>query len=322
MPKGSPRRDFMKQAGLAGLAMGIAGTGAQAARRDEEDENQETEAEVSGKRQYEISLAAWSLHKSIGTGEGKIPMLDMPRLAREEFGIDAIELVSTMLASTEDAYLDQLAKNAADHDIKMLLIMIDNEGSIGAESENMRQAAVENHKKWMDIAARFGCHSIRMNWAGAPHGVEKDPEALKAFTDRSVPGFRALCEYGDTIDINVMIENHGGASSDPDSLIALMKACDHGRFGTLPDFGNFPEGVDIYDAIDRIMPYAKAVSAKCYDFDDTTGLETKIDFERMIQIVHDKHQYHGRIGIEFEGDRLSEFDGIKAAKKLLVTLQG
>lgn len=304
----SNRREFLAQAGVA-LAVGAAGLA-------------HAEETKKVKREYQISLAGWSLHRTIGKKEDQIPMLDMPKLARERWDIGGIELVNHMLASDAKTYLDELAKNAAAHNVKILLIMIDGQGDIGAESENMRSIAVRNHQKWIDIAADFGCHSIRMNWGGAPKTVHKDPEALKAFTERSVPGFQKLCEYGDTKKINVLIENHWGASSYIEPLTGLMKAVGHPRFGTLPDFGNFPDDVDKYAAVDAFMPYAKALSAKCYDFDDQTGLETKIDFEKMLQICVDKHKYNGFIGIEYEGSRLSEFDGISAANDLLLQLRG
>lgn len=308
------RRDFLKTTGAAATAMALGVGGQQAAR--------------AAKREYGISLAAWSLHRSIGEGAGKRPMLDMPKLARHEFNIEAIELVNRMLASTEKAYVDQFIKNAADNSVKILLIMVDGEGNIGAEQEEGRKDAVARHSKWIDIAADMGCHSIRMNWGGAPGDAMSNPESLKAFIERSVSAFRQLCDYGETKNINVIIENHGGPSSYPDAMEKLMAAVGHPRFGTLPDFGNFPRDnagnytIDIYDAVDRLMKFAKAVSAKCYDFDDQTGLETKLDFERLVSIVVDKHGYHGYIGIEYEGNRLGEFDGIKAARKLLEKLRG
>src|SRR5690606_35274150 len=154
------------------------------------------------------------------------PMLDMPKLTRQEFDIEAIELVSTMLASTEKAYLDELAKNASDNNVKMLLIMVDGQGEIAGEAEDGRKAAVENHQKWIDIAEYLGCHSIRMNWAGAPREAVNDPQAIREVIERSVPGFRALADYGDKKGINVIIENHGGASSHPEAVVPLMEAVD------------------------------------------------------------------------------------------------
>jgi sugar phosphate isomerase/epimerase len=251
-----------------------------------------------------------------------MPFLDLPKIARQDYDIGAIELVNQMMASSEPAYIDELAKNAADNKVAIPLIMCDGGGAIGGEKEEDRQHAVESHSKWIDIAARLGCHSIRMNWAGAAKGTEHQPDALKAFTERSIPGFKKLCEYGESKKINVIIENHGGPSSYPEALLALIKAVNHPRFGTLPDFGGFPADVDRYQAIDAMMPYAKAVSAKCYDFDDTTGLETKLDYPRIVEIVVDKHGYRGNLGIEYEGNRLSEKDGVKACKTLLEKLRG
>ncbi|HNR31298.1 MAG TPA: TIM barrel protein [Candidatus Hydrogenedentes bacterium] len=274
------------------------------------------------KRTFGISLAFWSLHRTVGKKEGQVSALDVPKMAREEFGIDAVELVNHMLASDEKPYLDEFARNAAAANTKILLIMVDGQGDVGSRSENIRGRCVENHKKWIDIAADFGCHSIRMNWGGAPKEFLTNAEELQAFIERSVPGFQSLCVYGETKNVNILLENHWGPSSYPDIVERLIAAIDHPRFGMLPDFGNFPEDVDRYDAIDRLMKHAKAVSAKCYDFDDATGEETTMDFPRILDVVCDKHGYDGYIGIEYEGNRLPERDGILACKKLLEKLRG
>lgn len=310
------RRDFLRQTS-ATLALGAAGAAYAA-------DKAATPAAGNKpmKRDYKISLAMWSFHRTVGTQPGKLSMLDVPKMAADRYDIHGLELVSTMLASTEKSYLDELARNAAAAKSQLLLIMIDGQGDIGSDRQSARDLAVTNHSRWIDIAADFGCHSIRMNWTGAPKNVYEDAAALKDFTDRSVPGFRALCDYGDKKNVNVIIENHGGASSHIDPLVNLMKAVDHPRFGTLPDFGNFPDDVDKYAAIDAFMPYAKALSAKCHDFDDQTGLETKIDFEKMLQIAVDKHGYNSWIGIEYEGNRLGEYEGTAAANTLLLKLRG
>lgn len=281
-------------------------------------------AAAQKKRTFNISLAAWSLHRMIGRDEKLKDILEMPKISKGEFGIDIIELVSQQMRSDEKGYIDQLAKNAAAEGVDISLIMIDGQGNIGSEDAEMRASAVEKHSHWIDIAADLGCTTVRMNWAGAPRDfmTKATKEEVQAFIDRSVPHFAELCNYGDKKNINVIIENHGGPSSHPTALIPLMKAVNHPRFGTLPDFGNFYDGVDKYDAVDQMMPYAKAVSAKCYHFDAATGEETKIDFEKMLQICCDKHGYTGNIGIEYEGDEMSETDGIKACKKLLERLRG
>jgi sugar phosphate isomerase/epimerase len=141
------------------------------------------------------------------------------------------------------------------------------------------------------------------------------PAEIDAFIGCCSESFANLCEYAKPMKINVIIENHGGVSSNPDVVTRLMKKVDLPNFGTLPDFGNFPKEVDKYDAVRKLMPFAKGVSFKCYDF-GADGNETTIDMHRMMKTV-DEAGYHGWVGIEYEGERLTEFEGIQAAKRFL-----
>lgn len=262
-----------------------------------------------GANKFKISLAAWSLHRAFFAKElDQLGMLD----ACAEQGIRGFEMVNTFFPSPQYQYLKQLKKRADDAGIELLLIMCDGEGSMAGPERDKRMQAVKNHHKWVDIAAVLGCHSIRCN-TGAQPG---DADAL----DRCAESFAALVEYADASGINVLIENHWGLSSDPSWLMELMQRVPSKRFGTLPDFGNFPDEVDRYDAVERMMPRALAVSAKCYDF-GADGNETKVDFPRMIDIVT-ASGYDGWVGIEYEGERLSEREGIAACKRLLERLGG
>lgn len=265
---------------------------------------------AASKPKYEISLAAWSLHKMFFAG--KIDQVGMVKMCREEFDIGGFEMVNTMFPSPTFAYCNELKKLAKDRNVKLLLIMCDAEGDMAHKDKEQRMQASRNHHKWVDIARVLGCHAIRCN---SGSGKKGDQEAIK----RAAESFASLVEYGKANGIKIIIENHGGLSSDPGSLIGLMKAVNDPNFGTLPDFGNFPADVDKYDAIERMMPYAHAVSAKCYDFDDDTGQETKIDFKRMMQVVT-AAGYSGYVGIEYEGSRLDEPTGIQRAKTLLEKL--
>ncbi|AGA27248.1 sugar phosphate isomerase/epimerase family protein [Singulisphaera acidiphila] len=304
------RRAFLRTslAGGIALASGVGSTWA---------------ADVSGQPaagtigDFKISLAQWSLHKALFNTK-EITNLDFPKVAREQYGIEAVEFVNSFFKDKahDSAYLKDLKTRADDHGVTCVLIMIDGEGDLSANEKDHRMQAVENHKKWVDAAAALGCHSIRVNTGGnySPTDVTKAAEACGALT-----------EYGEKHKINIICENHGGPSSNPDALIALIKAVGKPGFGTLPDFGNFPKDkkgkytIDVYDAIARMMPYAKGVSAKSYNF--SSGQESSLDYARILKIVTDSG-YHGYVGIEYEGDRLTEPQGIKATKDLLVSLRG
>ncbi len=266
---------------------------------------------------FKISLAEWSLHRALFTKQ--IDNLDFPRIAREDYGIEGAEFVNQFFKdkAQDSTYLKELKKRANDVGVTCVLIMIDGEGDLSAESQETRQKAVENHKKWVDAAVALGCHAIRVNTGHhySPTNLGPVAEACGLLTD-----------YGVTNGISIICENHGGSSSNPDAMVALMKEVNKTAFGTLPDFGNFPldeKGkykIDVYDAIARMMPYAKGVSAKSYDFGED-GTETKLDYARILKIVSDAG-YHGFVGIEYEGNRMSEPDGIKATKRLLEKLRG
>lgn len=260
---------------------------------------------------YGISIAQWSLHKELFAK--KMDHLDFAVRAKQEFGIEAVEYVNQFFKDkARDAdYLAEMNKRAADNGVTQLLIMIDGEGQLGHPDAAERKKSVQNHHRWVEAAKDLGCHSIRVN--AASRGSYEEQISLAA------DGLRAVAEYGDQHDINVIVENHGGLSSNGAWLSSVMKKVDHPRCGTLPDFGNFrigkDEWYDFYQGVEELMPFARAVSAKSYDFDDD-GNETKIDYLRMMKIVTDAG-YNGYVGIEYEGRRLSEPDGIKATKALL-----
>lgn len=240
--------------------------------------------------------------------------LDFPRVAREEFGIEGLEFVNQLWAEHTPAYVNELKANIAATGTTPVLIMVDLEGSMGHIERAQRMEAAENHKKWVDIAAELGCHSIRTNMYPGEDEPATDAE-IDQFIDNCVESFSVLCEYATKAGINVIIENHGGVSSNPDVVVGLMNRANLANLGTLPDFGNFPDEIDRYDAVEKMMPYAKGVSLKCYDF--TPDLEeTRMDLDRLMKIVADAG-YNNWVGIEYEGERLGEYDGIRAAKQYL-----
>lgn len=265
---------------------------------------------------FRISLAEWSLHRALFAGE--LTHLDFPRRTREEFGLEGCEYVSTFFKDKagDFAYLRELHARADDAGVRSLLIMVDGEGELGDADDAARRRAVENHHKWIAAAAFLGCHSIRVN-AGGPGPREE-------LAARCADSLQRLGAYGDGYGVDVIVENHGGPSSDGAWLAGVMRAAAHPRVGTLPDFGNFTiaegQAYDRYRGVAELLPFARAVSAKSYDF-DAEGDETTIDYARMLGLVKDAG-YRGWIGIEYEGGRLSEPDGIRATRALLERLRG
>lgn len=271
---------------------------------------------------FKISLAQWSLHRSFRAKEKALDPLKFAEISAKDYGINAIEYVNQFYKDKkeDDGYLKDLKKVADDNKVVSVLIMCDGEGNLGTPSEKGRAEAVDKHKRWAEWAKFLGCHSIRVNAASDWKLGFAETQKLAA------DGLRKLAEFTDTLGLNTIVENHGGLSSHGEWLAGVMRLVDHKRCGTLPDFGNFNVNVgdikayDRYKGVDELMPYAKGVSAKSHNFDDR-GNETATDYRKMLDLVVNKHKYHGFIGIEYEGGKASEADGIKLTKKLLETVR-
>ena len=255
---------------------------------------------------FKISLAEWSLNKSLF--KKTITNMDFPRIAKETYGLDAVEYVSTFFRDkAEDMeYLTNLKKECEKYGVKSLLIMVDGEGNLADTSLAARTKAVENHYKWVKAAKFLGCHSIRVNAGG--RGTMGQMQAA------AIDGLGRLSAYAADHGINVIVENHGGNSSYGKWLAEIMKAVNRPNCGTLPDLGNFYE-YDRYKGVTELMPFAKGVSAKTHDFDEN-GNETQIDYVKMMKIISDSG-FKGYIDVEYEGTKLSEDEGIKATIALL-----
>ncbi|MEP7273606.1 MAG: sugar phosphate isomerase/epimerase family protein [Acidobacteriota bacterium] len=299
----SKRRDFVVQSGVALAGLTLSGLAADAT------------PVTSAKPPFEISLAEWSLHRTLFAKQ--LDNIDFAKTAKMDYGISAVEYVNSFFKdkAQDKVYLADMKKRASDLGVRILLIMIDGEGALGDPDEARRKQAVENHYRWVEAAKFLGCHSIRVNAQSS--GSYEEQMAL------ATEGLRQLTEFGAKQKINVIVENHGGLSSNGEWLAAVIKKVGHSRCGTLPDFGNFSLGngqiYDRYRGVSEMMPYAKAVSAKSHEF-DAEGNEVRTDYRKMLKIVLGAG-YHGHFGIEYEGDKLSEPEGIKATKRLLEKLQ-
>lgn len=278
---------------------------------------------------FKLSLAEWSLHTQIE--EGELNPMDFAEKA-SELGFEGIEYVTSFYADSikkaddpearMQAMLKKLKSSSEKFGVTNVLLMIDGEGDLAVSDSIERNKAVENHKKWVDAANYLGCHSIRVNLFGS-----NDPEEWKA---NSADALAKLSKYAAGRNVNVLVENHGYLSSNADLLVEVMKMVNMENCGTLPDFGNFClqrkggerwdasciEEYPRYEGVKKMMPYAKAVSAKSYTFNDN-GEEETIDYKKMLNIIKDGG-YNGFIGVEFEGTDISPEEGILKTKNLLL----
>ena len=274
-----------------------------------------------------ISLAEWSFHRALETG--KMDHLDFPSRAKNEFGISVVEYVNGFFGGTKmnfkeaaknKAYLNEMLKRSQDAGVLNHLLMCDDEGPLSSANENERLESVENHKKWIEAAKILGCLTVRVNLHG-----EGNPEDRKK---ASIDSLSRLGEFANSMKVNVVVENHGSVTSNAEWLTEVMKKVSLNNVGTLPDFGNFcishPWGTiqegcadmyDIYKGIELLLPYAKGVSAKTYDF-DSNGEQPLLDYKRLTGIVK-ASGFKGYIGIEYEGINQPEDEGVLNTLKLL-----
>ena len=297
--KTQDRRNFIKDMGMLAAAAGLGSV-------------IPFDAIALGKKEFfRISLAEWSFNKALFGG--KMTNLEFPLKAKNDFGINIVEYVSPFFNKKEKdaSYLKELLTITKNEGIQNHLIMIDGEGDLGDLDEKARTKAVENHYKWVDAAKTLGCLTIRVNAAGK--GSEADVKTAV------IDGLGRLTEYGKKNKINIIVENHGGYSSDGKWLSDVMKGVNSPYCGTLPDFGNFrisaERQYDMYQGVQDLVPFAKGISAKTFKFNEK-GEEPDIDYTRMFKIIHDSG-FRGIVGIEWEGDSLSEEEGIRKTKVLL-----
>lgn len=303
-PNTTSRRELLlATSSLAALTLACRSSSSQ-------EETAADEAQLFG-----ISLAQWSNHRALKSGE--LSNLDWISTVREKYDIAAVEFVNQffMDKAADWAYLEQMKQRGADAGVDMLLIMIDGEGALAAADDAERAKAIANHHKWILAANFLGCHSIRVNAAGSGEAEEMAKRAADSLVQ--------LADFGKPFSVDVIVENHGGRSSDGQWLSGVMRRADHANVGTLPDFGNFHTGngewYDRYQGVEELMPFAKAVSAKSHEFDEA-GMEINTDYTRMLQIVKDAG-YRGHIGVEYEGSKHSEDEGIRLTRDLLLRVR-
>ncbi|MBC2838394.1 sugar phosphate isomerase/epimerase [Robiginitalea sp. SC105] len=327
------RRKFLYQSASASAAVSLFGVMACKGENKKEQESADSMTEAAAEPFFKLSLAQWSINRMI-RNDGVDPYTFAEKA--KGWGFTGLEYVSQLYNSTLEPagyspeamqeFVDKCNAEAAKHGLQNVLIMVDGQGNLAVSDPAERKAAVENHYKWVDAAAGMGCHAIRVNLAGSNNPEEWIPN--------SVDGLTQLGTYAQGKGINVLVENHGGLSSNGALMAQVFEQVELDNCGTLPDFGNFcirrndpsdwgsgcAEMYDIYKGVRELMPYAKAVSAKAHDF-GPDGYEAEIDYVRMLKIVKDAG-YTGYIGVEYEGSELGEEAGIIATRDLLIKAAG
>jgi len=302
------RRTFIKQASLAAAGFSLLPSFS-------------LFAEEQKKFDFKISLAQWSLHKELFSG--RMTNLDFPVVAKTKYDIDAVEYVNQFFKdkAKDITYLNQLKQRCSDNGVKSVLIMVDQEGPLADKDNTLREKAVEDHYKWVEASKHLGGHAIRVNLHGDSNAEEWHAASVKSLTK--------LTAFAEKMDMTILAENHGTWSSNADMLAKVIQEVNNPRCRTMVDFANFcvrrekgdlwespcVDWYDKYKGVEELLPYAKGVSAKTFDFTEA-GEESNSDFTRMLKLVKTS-AYRGYIGIEYEGDRLSEDEGIRASKKLL-----
>ena len=309
------RRHFISTTAQAAAAMSILGL--MSCKKAKGEQTQALIDEIDNELFFKISLAEWSFHRALKSG--KMDNLDFAAKARS-LNLEGLEYVNGFFKdkAKDMSYLKELNLRADTEGVQNVLIMIDGEGSMADANTNQRIQAIENHYKWVEAAHFLGCHAIRVNLAG---GIDK-AEAVKA----SVDSLQKLSDFAKGSNINVLVENHGGFSSNGEWMTDVFSQVKNENCGTLPDFGNFCitkdkdrnciEDYDRYKGIKELLPYAKAVSAKSYSF-DANGNEELIDYLKVMKMVKESG-YTGFVGVEFEGDKVSEEEGVKLTRDLLI----
>jgi len=255
-----------------------------------------------------ISLAGQSLHRRFRLADHPLTLLDFPRFARAEFGINAIELNSPFFASRDRRYLTELDNVAVGEGVDLLSVSVDGMGDLCEPDREARSKAIEENAAWLPVAAHLGCKTVRVNSIGVGH--EQEEEAMTWCID----SYFELAERGAKEGVIVLIENQAGIAANPDRIIRIIETVDNPWIGALVDLAEFPSEIDRYEAIEQLLPYANALHARMRAFDDQ-GLEPTLDVARCLHLV-ERAKYGGYIGILFDGEG-DEREGVRKAKELL-----
>jgi sugar phosphate isomerase/epimerase len=237
-----------------------------------------------------------------------LTLLTAPKMIADQLGLHNVEVWSAQFADTSLDYCRQVKAAAAAVGSKIIDIQVDGPENLSDPDAAKRAASIATIKQWMDRAAAVGAPRMRANTGGGK------PEEWDV--SRTADSFRQLADYGKSIGVKILIENHVGYSADIDKVVQLVKAVNHPNCGVISDWGNTPSTspADRLAGLSKLFPHLELVSAKELDFDDTNH-HVSYDIVPLIKATEGSG-FKGIYSIEFYSNRPPR-DVVAAAKDMM-----
>ena len=221
-----------------------------------------------------ITSGSFMRHLSHERAAGKLRLLDLPKIMRDELGMKVIDLMTATLVSLEPAYVDQLRAAATDAGCVITNLKINfAQADLGQADPAVRRAAVAEVKRALDVAARLGARWVRPL-----------PGNKRADLAATASSYRELADYGGERGLTVLVENIGWMKEDADGVPDLIRAVGP-RIRAQPDTGNWADAVR-YAGLAKAFPLAASCDFKALDL-GPDGTHTTYDLRSCFQIGWD-----------------------------------
>jgi sugar phosphate isomerase/epimerase len=258
-------------------------------------------------------------------------LLELPRAVREHLNLNAIEICQFHIPERSPNYIAALKRALREAEVQLVNMPID-VGNISDANPEYRAEDLAEIEAWMQVAAELGAGMVRVN-ASAP--IAATPPAPLAVT---IESYARLARTAKTLGLDLLIENHGGITADPEVIVALVEAVGADQLKVLVDIGNFEpllsmqmaemQGLPIPDAdvtplyasVARIAPYAHLVHAKTHGF-DSAGNPLRLDVLRALRVIQDAG-YTGPFSLEYEGNHGDPWENTRRTLALVQQVFG
>ena len=262
------RRTFLHAtaAGIAGFSNGAMSNGSLNAAKPSQPTPRSLAGEVG------ITTSSLSGHLAARPAAGKITLLELPRILRNELDMRVIDLNTTVFPSTTPAYLDKFRAAADKASCLLTNLKLNQRGlNMNSPDKNVREKALRTYKRSIDVVAHLG-----LKWA-RPLPRKPRPD-MKIHID----SYRRLADYAAKRNIRMLVENYGWMQSDPQSVVKLIKAVDR-NLAASPDIGNWNSNAIRYRGLAATFPLAVTCDFKARRL-GPHGEHTLYDLERCFRI--------------------------------------